>query len=87
VIVETSVMDRSAAMPHRAWVEIRDDKGRLIRELPATISGGAIQAEIPAFPPNTRGTVEVHTEPEEGLADTEARELPTRPQLLGFQIG
>ena len=80
-------MDRSGAMPRRAWVEIRDPDGRLIRELPATIRGGAIQADIPAFPANMRGTVEVHTEPEEGLADTEVRELPTGPQLLIYQIG
>ena len=80
-------MDRSGAMPRRAWVEIRDLEGRLLRELPATISGGAIQAEIPAFPPNMRGSVEVHTEPDEGLADTEVRELPTGPQLLIYQIG
>jgi hypothetical protein len=80
-------MDRSAAMPRRAWVEIRDQDGRLLRELPATISGGSIQVEIPAFPPNTRGKIEVHTEPDEGLADTELRELPTGPQLLIHQIG
>jgi hypothetical protein len=80
-------MDRCGAMPRRAWVEIRDPDGRLLRELPATISGGAIQAEIPAFPPNIRGSVEVHTEPDAGLADTEVRELPTGPQLIIHQIG
>ena len=80
-------MDRSAAMPRRAWVEIRDQDGRLLRELPATISGGAIQAEIPAFPPKMRGRIEVHTEPDEGLADTDLRDLPTGRQLLIHQIG
>jgi hypothetical protein len=80
-------MDRSGAMPRRAWVEIRDPDGRLLREVPATISGGSIQAEIPAFPPNTSGSIQIHTEPDEGLADTEVRELPTGPQLLVCQIG
>jgi hypothetical protein len=83
----TVYMDRSAAMPRRAWVEIRDPQGRLLRELPATISGGTISAEIPAFPPKTFGSIELHTEPEEGLADTEVREFPTGSHLLVYQIG
>jgi hypothetical protein len=87
-IVETSHMDRSAAMPRRAWVEIRDPQGRLLRELPATITGGGISAEIPGFPPNTIGRIEVHSDPEEGLADdAELEPLPTSPQLLLYQIG
>jgi hypothetical protein len=58
-----------------------------ICELPATITGGAIEAEIPGFVPKTLGSVEVHTDPDEGLADTEVRELPTGPELLIYQIG
>jgi hypothetical protein len=68
-------------------VGIRDPEGRLLRELPATISGRSIQAEIPAFPPNSGGSIEVHTEPDAGLADTEVRELPTGPQPVIHQIG
>jgi hypothetical protein len=74
-------------MPRRAWVEIRNRDGRLLRELPATIAGGAIQAKIPGFPPDTLGTIKVRAEPEEEFGDGELQELPTGPQLLIYQIG
>jgi hypothetical protein len=80
-------VDRSAEMPRRAWVEIRDEGGELLEQIPATIAGGGIQAEIPGFPPNTRGTIHLLTEPDEGFEEPQLQELPTAPQLLIVQVG
>lgn len=74
-------------MPRRAWLEIRDETGELLELIPATIVGGGIRAEIPAFPPNTRGTIGLRTEPDEGFDEPELQELPTSAQLLVMQVG
>jgi len=82
-------MDRSGAMPRSAWVEIRDAAGALLVSIPARIQGGTVSADLPAFPPNTHGTIQLCTD-EAGTIDREAAELaelPTNPQIMVVEMG
>jgi len=76
-------------MPREAWVEIRDEAGELLKSIPARIDGGAVSAELPAFAPGTRGTIQLCTD-ENGSVfceDEEVEELPTDPLLFVVQMG
>jgi hypothetical protein len=75
-------------MPRTAWIEIRDPTGGLLASIPARIRGGTVTAELPTFPPNTRGSIELCTDEEEPLLEErEVRELPMTPQMLIVQMG
>jgi hypothetical protein len=76
-------------MPRSAWVEIRDAGGALLVSIPAQIKGGTVRADLPAFPPNTQGSIELFTDPEEepDRGPPEVKELPTTAQTLIVQIG
>jgi hypothetical protein len=82
-------MDRSGAMPRSAWVEIRDEGGELLASIPAQIKGGEISAELPGFPPGTRGTVRVCTDEEGSSAEDpeEVKELPTERTIMVVNTG
>lgn len=76
-------------MPRSAWVEIRDADGNLLVSIPARIQGGTVSAELAAFPPNTRGVVQLCTD-EHGATfrePAELKELPTTPLLRVVQMG
>jgi hypothetical protein len=76
-------------MPRSAWVEIRDDAGELLVSIPARIQGGSVSADLPAFPPNTLGTIQLYTD-EGGRTvqdPPELEELPTKPLLMVVQMG
>jgi hypothetical protein len=77
------------SMPKAAWVEIRDPAGELLESIPAEIDGGGIYAQLPAFPPGTRGTVQLCTrsEGEVWRDEAELRKLPTNPALMITLIG
>jgi hypothetical protein len=88
-IGNTALMDRSGAMPRSAWVEIRDPDGELLASIPAQIRGGTVSADLPAFPPGTRGSIQLRTD-EGGPADRddpEVKELPTEASLMIVQMG
>jgi hypothetical protein len=76
-------------MPRSAWVEIRDSGGVLMASIPARIRGGAISADLPAFPPNTRGSIVLCTDEDEpgGEGEREIKDLPTSPSILVVQMG
>lgn len=83
-------MDMSGAMPDRAWLEIRDPEGGLIETVQAKISGGGVQARLPAFPEGTLGTIRLCTQGADGQVhreDAELGELPTEELLYVCQIG
>jgi hypothetical protein len=82
-------MDRSGAMPRSAWVEIRDRDGKLLMTVAARIKGGAVSAELPTFPPQTYGTIQLCTDEggETDPTELEIKELPTSPQMLVVQMG
>jgi hypothetical protein len=76
-------------MPREAWVEIRDAAGELLVSIPARIQGGGVSADLPAFPSNTRGTIQLCTD-EGGTIERdipELRELPTTPSVMLVQMG
>jgi hypothetical protein len=82
-------MDMSGAGPDSAWVEIRDAAGELLVSIPASVDGGSIMADLPAFPPNTVGSVQVCTE-RNGKIDRDPRELKelaTSPGILFVEMG
>jgi hypothetical protein len=76
-------------MPRSAWVEIRDETGELLVSIPARIKGGDVSAELPGFPPGTRGTVQVCTDEDESNSEDppEVTELPTEPTGLVVNMG
>ena len=76
-------------MPGSAWVEIRDADGDLLVSIPAQIEGGSVSAELPAFPPKTRGTVQLCTDEHGAIIrePAELKELPTTPLLMVVQMG
>lgn len=82
-------MDRSGAMPHSAWVEIHDPHGKLLESVSARIQGGTVTANLPVFPPGTRGRVLLCTD--EGDPDcreeAEIEDLPTTPRTLIVEMG
>ena len=82
-------VDRSGAMPRSAWVEIRNAEGELLASIPAHIHGGAVTAELPTFPPNTLGSIQLCTDEDEPSYREErtVKELPTTPQTLMVQMG
>ncbi len=88
-IGDTPCVDRSGAMPRSAWVEIRDADRKLLISIPARIQGGTVSADLPAFPPNTHGTIQLCTD--EGTTtyrdEADLEELPTKPVLMVVQMG
>lgn len=82
-------MDRSGAMPRRAWVEIRDQAGELLTTVPAWIDAGTVGADLPTFPPGTLGTIQLCTDEDEGgeLDPAELAELPTARSFLIVEMG
>ena len=88
---QTACMDRSAAMPRAAWVEIRDPAGELLERVPANIDGGLVTAALPVFPERTYGTIQLCTD-EDGTIECEPdppelEELPTSPRALIAALG
>ncbi len=76
-------------MPRSAWVDIRDADGKLLVSIPARIQGGTVSADLPAFPPNTHGTIQLCTD-EDGTTyrdEPDLEELPTKPLLRVVQTG
>jgi hypothetical protein len=73
-------------MPRSAWVEIRGAAGELLVSIPARIESGTVSADLPAFPPNTRSSVRLCTDEEDGIPPS-LQELPTTPRLLIVQMG
>lgn len=82
-------MDRSGAMPRRAWLEVRDAAGTLLHSAEARIEEGAISAECPAFPEGSRGRV-AFREDGEPTTTPEAAEigpLPTEAVIVIDETG
>jgi hypothetical protein len=48
-----------------------------------------VSADLPAFPPNTRGSIELCTDEDEpdGEGEREIKELPTSPSILVVEMG
>lgn len=86
---DAGCVDRSGAMPRSAWVEIRDAEGELLASIPAHIHGGTVTADLPTFPPNTRGSIQLCTDEDEPSYREEAtvKELPTTPRTLIVEMG
>jgi len=88
---ETRCMDMIGPMPDEAWFEIRDANGKLLEAVAARIAGGGISAELPVFPPGTRGKIELcmRWAGDEKVVreEEELRDLPTEPVLQLVQIG
>lgn len=79
-------MDRSGAMPRSAWIEVRDPNGALLVEIPAQIDGGTVSAELPAFPPNTLGSIQLCCD--DGYRDeVEIEPLPTKRLVMVVEMG
>jgi hypothetical protein len=79
---QTRGVDRAGPMPHEAWYEIRDTEGDLIETVSAKIAGGTVSAELPAFPPGSRGRIELcmrWTGEEKVVREEDLRDLPSRP--------
>lgn len=57
--------------------------------VPAKIEGGGVSAELPVFPPNTMGTIQLCTD-ESGEVfreEAELAELPTEALVVHIQMG
>jgi hypothetical protein len=82
-------MDRSGAMPRSAWIEIRDARGQMLASVSAEIDGGTVSAWLPAFAPNSQGTIQLCTDEGGEIFRDEAEltELPTASQLFVVQMG
>lgn len=76
-------------MPRSAWVEIRDPSGYLLVSVPARIQGGAVVADLPSFPPDTRGSIQLCTN-EDGTTHRDPpklKDVPTEPVVMVVQMG
>jgi len=82
-------MERLGAMPRRAWVEVRDAEGALRVAISARIEGGAISADLPAFAPNTLGTIQLRRDEGASIYREPAnlRALPTNESFIIVQMG
>ncbi|MGH2973759.1 MAG: hypothetical protein ACRDLL_02680 [Solirubrobacterales bacterium] len=82
-------MDRSGAMPRSAWIEIRDPEGELLASIPARINGGTVTADLPTFPPETKGSIELcaDEEPIDFREERRIQDLPTRPLMFVCEMG
>ncbi len=85
-------MDMSGAMPRRAWIEVRDEAGKLLGSFPSKIDGGTIITELPGFGEGARGTMTRFTEEVDGKVacmreEEEVEDLPSEPTIFSVQMG